>query len=130
MWDADPRQNQKPRVIGDEADVAPPRFRAPADEAVAAGQVARRRTPCQSRDRADLRPHQIFGLFSDRLFIAQVVVVLQQAVEARLFGSASHLCKRQGLDLVETTIERRRVDRDGAREPVSGGRRALRGRVS
>src|ERR1700730_7217253 len=38
----DPRQNQKACVVGQEADVPPPRFRAPTKEAVAAAQVTRR----------------------------------------------------------------------------------------
>ena len=66
---ADPGQNQKARVVGDEADVAPPRFRAPADVAVAAAQMARRRTPCQAGDGAALRPGQILQVLADRLFV-------------------------------------------------------------
>jgi hypothetical protein len=42
MRDAHPGQNQKPRVRGDEADVAPPRFRVPAAIAVSAAEMARR----------------------------------------------------------------------------------------
>ena len=34
-----PRQNQKPCVVCDEADVAPPRFRTPTDVAVAAAEM-------------------------------------------------------------------------------------------
>src|SRR5258707_11391315 len=44
MRHGNPRQNQKASVIGDEADVAPPCFRTPADIAVPAAQMARRRT--------------------------------------------------------------------------------------
>src|SRR5664279_1100518 len=43
--DSNPRQNQKARVVGEEADVAPPCLAAPADEAVPARQVPWRRTP-------------------------------------------------------------------------------------
>src|ERR1017187_4977708 len=45
--DSDPWQNQKARVVGEEADVAPPSLAVPADEAVPARQVPRRRTPAR-----------------------------------------------------------------------------------
>jgi|HubBroStandDraft_1064217.scaffolds.fasta_scaffold91430_3 hypothetical protein len=67
MRHAHPRQNQEARVIGDETDVAPPRFRVPADVAVAAAQMTRRRTPRQAREGTALRPCQILELLSDRL---------------------------------------------------------------
>ena len=91
MRNADPGQNQKARVVGDEADVAPPRFRAPADIAVAAAQMARRRTPRQAGDRTALRPDQILQVLPDRLFIAEVMMLLHQAVEQRLVGRSPHL---------------------------------------
>ena len=71
MRNLDPGQDQKARVIGDEADVAPPRFRAPADVAVAAAQMTRRRTPRQAGDGTALRPTQILQVLADRLLIAR-----------------------------------------------------------
>src|ERR1035437_5485357 len=47
VWDSAPRQNKKACVVGEEADVAPPGFAAPADEVVAAPPVSRRRNPPQ-----------------------------------------------------------------------------------
>src|SRR5664279_1667141 len=41
VLDPDPRQDQEPGVVSDEADIATSRFRAPADVAVAATQVTR-----------------------------------------------------------------------------------------
>ena len=91
MFDPDPRQNEKAGVVGDEADIAAPRFGAPADITVATAQVPRRRGPGQAGDRPPLRPHQILQVFSHRLLIAEIMVLLKQAVEQRLFGSAPHL---------------------------------------
>jgi len=69
MGNSHPGQNQKPRVIGDEADIAPPRFRIPPDIAIPAAQMTRRRTPRQASDGAALGPGQIFEVLSNRLFV-------------------------------------------------------------
>jgi hypothetical protein len=63
----DPRENQKTCVVGEVSDVAPPRLAAPADEPVAARQVPRRRTPCQTRHRSPLCPHQILQVLAHGL---------------------------------------------------------------
>src|SRR5438874_3967501 len=89
--DLHPRQNQKPRVVCDEANVAPPSFRTPADVAVAAAEMAWRRTPRQTRDRPAVSPHDIFQMLAHRLLIAQIVMVLDEAVEQRLFRRPSYL---------------------------------------
>jgi hypothetical protein len=57
---ADPGQNQKTSIVGDEANVVPPRFRTPADVAIPAAEVARRRTPRHTRNRPAVRPGQVF----------------------------------------------------------------------
>src|ERR1035437_8870427 len=49
--DSDPRQNQNGGVVGEESVVAPPSRPPPADEAIPAGEVPRRRTPRQTRQR-------------------------------------------------------------------------------
>src|ERR1051325_1995269 len=90
MRNPDPGRDQKTRVVGDEADVAPPCLRAPADIAVTAAQMSRCRTPRQTRYRTTLRPTNILQVFAHRLFIAEVVVLLHQAIEQRLIGSASY----------------------------------------
>ena len=91
MRDLNPRQNQKPCVVCDEANVAPPRFRTPADIAIAAAEMARRRTPRQARDRPTLRPHDILQMLAYRLFISQIVMVFDETVEQRLFRRPSDL---------------------------------------
>src|SRR5215470_4278295 len=60
VWHLDPGQNQKAGVVGEEADVPPARLRVPADVAVAATQVSRRRTPRQACDRPALCPDKYF----------------------------------------------------------------------
>src|SRR5450755_1596045 len=96
MGDADPRQNQKPRVIGDEADVALPRFRTPADVAVPAAQMARCRTPRQARDGTALPPGQVLQVLSDRLFVFQIMMLLHQTVEQRLVARVPPLLQLDG----------------------------------
>src|ERR1051326_2949575 len=91
MWDPDPGQNQKTCVVCDKADVPPPCFRAPADIAVTTAQMSRCRTPRQTRYRATLRPTNILQVLAHRLFIAEVMILLHQAIEQRLIGSASYL---------------------------------------
>src|SRR5262249_48083848 len=81
IFDANPRQNEETAVVRDEADIASARLGAPTDITVATAQVPRRRTPGQASDRAAPATHQIFSLLSHRLFIAKIVVLLEQAVE-------------------------------------------------
>ena len=89
----DPGQNQKARVVSNEADVTPPRFGTPSYISVPAAQVARRRTPRQARDRAALRPHQILQVFAHRLLVTQIVMVLDQAIEQRLLRPCAGLVR-------------------------------------
>jgi hypothetical protein len=102
MFDRYPRQNQKAGVVGEEADVLPPRFRAPTEIPIAATQVTRCRTPCQASDRPPLSPDQILELLADRLLIAQVMMLFHQAIEQRFVPGAPHLLKldRFAADLV------------------------------
>src|SRR5260370_34895964 len=99
MFDGYPRQNQKAGVVGEEADVLPPRCRAPTDIPIAAAQVTRCRTPRQAGDRTPLRPDQILELLADRLLIAQVMMLFHQAVEQRFVPRAPHLLKLDRLKL-------------------------------
>ena len=82
-----------------DADVATARFGAPADVAVAAAQVTRSRGPCQACHRPPLRPHQILQVFSHRLLVAKVMMLLHQAVKQRLFRGASNLLELQWLEV-------------------------------
>ena len=81
MRNRHPRQNQKTRIVSNEADVTPSRFGVPSYISVPAAQVARCRTPRQTRDRPALRPHQILQVFAHRLLVTQIVMVLDQAIE-------------------------------------------------
>src|SRR5687767_13687221 len=96
MWHADPRQDQKACVVGDEAYVAAPCFRAPTDIAIAAAQMARCRTPCRACDRPALGPHQIFQVLSNRLFVSQVMMMLHQTVEQWFISRSSHRLQIDG----------------------------------
>src|SRR5215471_572612 len=105
MRDPDPGQDQKARVVDDEADVASPCFRTPADIAVAATQVARSRTPRQASNRTALRPTNVLQMLADRLFIAEVMVMLHQAVEQRLISGASHLLDRDRPQVLQYSFD-------------------------
>ncbi len=89
------------------------------DVAIARAKVPRRARPRHARNRAALRPRDILQVFSHRLFVTQIVMLFHQAVEQRLIPAAAHLSELDGLDLVETTLDRRRVDRHrrGSRSP-------------
>src|SRR3954466_569533 len=86
-----PRQNQKTRVVCDTPNVAPPRSRTPTDVAVAAAEMAWRRAPRQTRDRPAVSPHDILQMLAHRLLISQIVMVLDEAVEKRVFRRPSYL---------------------------------------
>src|ERR1700692_1026699 len=112
MRHLNPGQNQKPRVVSNEADVAPPRFRRPAYVAVAAAQMPGRRTPGHTCDGSSLRPYQIFHLFAHWLLVTEIVMMLDETVEQRFIGCSSDLLKRDRTDVGGCTGQRRRVDTD------------------
>src|SRR6476620_6734307 len=110
MRNLDPGQDQKARVVSNEADVTPSRFDTPSYISVPAAQVARRRTPRHARDRAALHRHQILQVFAHRLFVTQIVMVLYQAIEQRLLSRAPDLCKFDWPELAQRAADRRPVD--------------------
>src|ERR1035437_9784024 len=115
MRHLNPGLNPKPRVVSNEADVAPPRFRRPAYVAVAAAQMAGRRAPGHACDGSSVRPHQILQVFAHWLFVTEIVMMLDEAVEQRFVGCSSDLLKRDRTDVDECTDQRRHVDQDGLR---------------
>src|ERR1700733_12709001 len=110
MRHRDPGQNEKSSIVGDKTDVAPPRFRAPADVAVPAAQMTWRGTPRQARDGTALRPSQIFEVLPNGLLVFQIMMLLQQAVEQRLVPRAPHLLQLDGPEFLEGGGDRRGVD--------------------
>ena len=76
----------------------------PADVTVARADMSRRAGPRHARNRPALRPHQILQVLAHRLFVAQVVMLLHQAVEQRLIRAAPHLHELQRLDLAQTAF--------------------------
>src|SRR5271165_2208214 len=95
-----PRQNQKACVIGDEANIALPGFHAPADIAITTAQVARRRTPGHAGNRPPLRPHQMLQMLAHWLLVAEVVMMLEQAVEQWLIAGPADLLHFERAQLV------------------------------
>src|ERR1019366_4356612 len=96
-------------------DVAPPRFRRPAYVAVAAAQMAGRRTPGHACDWSPLRPHQIFQVFAHWLLVTEIVMMLDETVEQRFVGCSSDLLKRDRTDVGERAGQWRHIDQDGLR---------------
>src|ERR1044071_6377839 len=107
-----PRQNQKARVVGDEAEVTFAGLHAPADITVTAAQMSRRRTPCHAGDRSSLRPDQILLMLAHRLLVAEVVMMLNEAIEKHLIGRAADLLYFQRSQLLQGRDYRCRVDQD------------------
>src|SRR5580698_8866941 len=102
MFYPHPRQNKESRVVSEETNVPPTRLTAPADVAIATANVARRRRPCQAGDRPALRPYEVFQVFADRLFVAQVMMFFHQAIEQRLVRGTPHLLKLQWLQVPQS----------------------------
>src|SRR5450432_3570712 len=115
MRHMDPGQNQKPRVVRNEADVPPPRFRGPAYVAVAAAQMPGRRAPRDACDGSSLRPDQIFQVFAHWLLVTEIVMMLDETVKQRFLGCSSDLLKRDRADVGESAGQRCHVDQDGLR---------------
>ena len=55
--------------------------------------MARRALPSQARNHLSARLYQILQVLAHRLLIAEIVILLHQAVEQRLFRRAPHLHK-------------------------------------
>src|SRR5215469_1447764 len=98
MRDPNPRQDQKTCVVGHQAKVAPARRCAPADVAVAAAQMARRRTPGQACEWSALCPDHILQMLAHWLLIAEIMMMLDEAVKQRLVRRSPHLLDRDGPD--------------------------------
>src|SRR6516162_2054107 len=94
-----PWQNQKPRIVGDQMDVAPARPGVPADEPVTAAYMPRCARPCQTRDHLTACCDQVFQPLANWMSVTKIVVLFQQAVEQRLLFALPHLLDLQRQDL-------------------------------
>ena len=106
MIHSHPRQNQKARIVGQQVHVAPPRFITPAQKSVSHFQVARCTLPGQASNRLPAGFHQILQVLTHGLFIAEVVILLQQAVEQRLLRRAAHLHKLKWGEVAQSSAHR------------------------
>src|SRR5260370_29829456 len=105
MLHLDPGQNQKARVISQEANIAPSRFRIPADIAVARTQMSRRTRPGQAGKRPRLPPDQILQMLAYWLLITQIMMLFQQAIKEGLTSRAPHLLKLQWAQLTQLACD-------------------------
>ena len=117
-----PRQDQKARVRGQQSQMAAARRGAPADEAIADPERARGRSPREARHRAIAGDDEVFQVLADRLLIAQIVILREQAVEERLVGRPADLMEDQRAERAERLVDRRRVDEHRRRAPARSPR--------
>ena len=92
----------------------------PADEAVAAAQVTRRRAPREAGDRSLSGIDETLQMLADGLRIAQIGVLLKQAFEQGFFWRAPDLTHFQGPQFGKVDLQRRFVYPDQRRRPASG----------
>lgn len=119
---SNPRQYQKASVVGDESDIALARLLIPADKTIPAAQMPWRRTPSHTGDRPSVGPHQILEMLAHRLLVAQIVVVLDEAVEQGLVGGAAHLHNLDWTQLPQRSHYGGRIDQH-RRRPLALGQR-------
>ena len=107
-------------MIGDQMDVLPTDCSRPADKAVTATNMAGRRTIDHTGDRPLMGKDQILEVLSHRLAIAQIVILLDQAITEFLKGRAPHLADLKGKNRRKGTLRadagrslRERVSSDG-----------------
>src|ERR1700687_3360106 len=85
--------------------------------------MSRRRAEGQTRHGPSLSPDQILQMLADRLAVAQIVVLRQQAVEQRLVRGAPYPADVQSAELRQAHLQRLRLDAQNVR------RLALRQRI-
>jgi hypothetical protein len=87
-------------------------FGRPADEAITAAQMTRRGRPGQASDRSIPCRDHILQVFADRSRVAQVVVLLDQAVKQRFLAGPSHLVQLQRSQSSQAVAQRSTLDLD------------------
>ena len=126
MRNLDPGQDEEARVICQEMEMLPAHRRRPADEPVARSHVPRSGTPCQAGHWPLPRIHHVLELFAHRLGVAQVMIALDQPVEQRLVGRATHLPDLQRQKLSQRRRDRALVQQPVRRRPLAMGERIRR----
>ena len=126
-----PRQDQKARIGGEEAQV---RRRASALQPMKRSRspsAPRGRSPREARHRAVAGDDEILQVLADRLLVAEIVMLREQAVEEAFVRRAADLMEAERAQRPERRLDGTRVDQDRrracARSPgLPGG--PLRGR--
>jgi hypothetical protein len=95
----DPRKYKESAIIGNKVEVLFSILRRPADKIISALDMARGRREGKASNRCLIRKGNIFEVFSHGLRIAQVMVVVNKAIEKSLLGSAPNLIKLKWLYL-------------------------------
>ena len=93
--DLDPRQDEEPQVVRQEAEIPAALVFRPADEPVPRTQVPRRRRPRQARQEPLPGTDHVLQMLAHRLRVSEIVVGLDQAVEHRLLLRTPNLPERQ-----------------------------------
>ena len=105
-----PGQNEKPSVIGQEVTVALAGQRRPADEGIATVDGVRCRRKGHAGHHPAARVDQILQVFADRLAVAQVMVLPNQAVEKFFLRRPTDLPQFDGAKGMQGGSDRRRVE--------------------
>src|SRR5580693_4106884 len=110
-----PGQDQKACIGGEEAQVPAACLDAPAEEAIAEPERAGGRSPREARHRAIAGDDEIFQMLPDRLLVAEIVMLREQAVEEAFVRRAADLMEPEGGQRSECRLDGTGVDQDRRR---------------
>jgi len=99
----DPGQNEESALVGDQVNVLPTDCDRPANKTVAATNMPGCRTVDHTGDRPLMGKDQILEVLSHRLAIAQIMILLDQAITEFLKGRTPHLADLKGENRREGT---------------------------
>jgi len=93
----DPRKYKESGIIGNKVEVLFSALRRPADKIIPALDMTRGGRESKAGNRSLIEKDHIFEVFSHGLRIAQVMVVVNKAIEESLLGSTPNLFKLKWL---------------------------------
>lgn len=112
MGDSDPRQQKESRIIGQQVAVFFQRLRGPAYELIPVEDAVWGRREGKAGNGSLAGKDQILQMFPDRLGVAEIVVMLDEAVEKLLVFAFSDLQELKGLKFFYRGDNQRLIDLD------------------
>ena len=107
-----PGQNQKPTLVGNEPDVFPPGLLRPTDEAISWTKVPWRRRPAKTPNGPALGSDDVLEVLTNRLDVAEIVVLLDQGVHQGLFATPPDLTQVDRTNFFQRREQRILTDLD------------------